>query len=91
VTIHDNVTSIGNYVFENCTALGRVSIGKNVTSIGNGAFASNSITECYCYATTPPSGYIEPKDGATLYVPIRCGTIYNSYWGDYFDNIIEMD
>ena len=38
VTIGDNVTSIGNYAFEYCSALTSVTIGNGVTSIGSFAF-----------------------------------------------------
>ena len=38
VTIPDNVTSIGAYVFDGCSGLTSVTIPDSVTSIGNGAF-----------------------------------------------------
>ena len=74
-----------------------VTIGDGVTSIVYNAFyGCNALTECYCYATTPPSSssnlFKNIKDGATLYVPAGCASKYSSASGwSNFDNIIEMD
>ena len=38
-TLADGVTSIGEYAFNNCSALTSVTLGNSVTSIGNHAFA----------------------------------------------------
>ena len=38
ITIPDSVTSIGNYVFYDCTSLTSITIPDSVTSIGKGAF-----------------------------------------------------
>lgn len=40
IDIPDNVTSIEDYTFQNCSALTTVTIGKGVTSIGSAAFYS---------------------------------------------------
>ena len=97
MNIGDGVTSIGEVAFDRCHALTEVTLGDSVTSIGDSAFRYCSINVLYCYATKPPTinntvfgDGIE--SGATLYVPARCGVIYKaSDWGNYFDNIIEMD
>ena len=38
VIIEDDVTTIGNYAFQNCTNLTTIAISNNVTAIGNSAF-----------------------------------------------------
>ncbi|MBQ8520222.1 MAG: leucine-rich repeat protein [Bacteroides sp.] len=98
VSIGNGVTSIGSSAFQYCGALTNVSIGSGVTSIDDGAFRGCSITECYCYAPTPPTlasyaFYNGLGTDAILYIPIRGGgSVYKSSdWGDYFTNIIEMD
>ena len=60
IIIPDNVTSIGNYAFNNCSDIVSVAIGNNVTSIANNAFQrctnltsviiSNSVTSIGGYA-----------------------------------------
>ena len=97
IVLPRNVTSIGISAFEYCDALTSVNIPKCVTKIGSWAFQNlNSLIECYCYATTPPSSssnlFKNIKDGATLYVPAGCASKYSSASGwSNFDNIIEMD
>ena len=96
VTIGNGVTTIERYAFNNCESLNSVVIGKNIKTINNDAFSGVPITTFYCYSTTPPTGgpknfkHLEYKD-ATLYIPARCGSTYQSQWGKYFRNIIEMD
>ena len=101
IKIPDGVTSVGSSTFLDCSALTTVEIGSGVTSIGAEAFWGCSIKECYCYASTPSSmtykgSYLSfhngVEEGATLYVPTRCGAAYKaSSWGKYFTYIIEMD
>lgn len=97
VVIGNGITSIGNNAFQTCRGLKTVTIGSSVTTIGRSAFSGcEALNECYCYATTPPNlGYTSFNSitsDATLYVPARCGSAYNtSDWGDYFTNIKEMD
>ncbi len=42
--IPNNVTSIKNYTFQNCTGLKNVTIPEGVTSVGMGAFSSSGLT-----------------------------------------------
>ena len=96
VKIHDQVTLMEEAAFYNCIGIKSVSLGKSITNVNDNFFIydwKTSLTECYCYATTPPLGeiYATGKD-ATLYVPARCGAAYKaSDLGSYFGNIIEMD
>lgn len=91
---------IGDEAFYGC-GLTEVTLGDGVTLIGLDTFLGCSINILYSYATTPPELSFEYysysfKDGvelgATLYVPAGCGEAYkSSVWGNYFDNIIEME
>lgn len=70
--IPNNVTTIGKYVFNNCSVLNSVTIGNNVTSVGNGAFQNcSNLTSVTSLNPQPPvcqtgtfSDYTIP-----LYVP----------------------
>ena len=102
VTIGDGVTSIGYDAFNYNLNLRSVSIGRGVTSIGQSAFGKcEELTECYCYATTPPSIVYDKKldyknsfeyvNKSKLYVPKGCGLTYErSDWASFF-TIVEMD
>ena len=96
MTIPDNVNTIGEGAFSNCSSLKSITIGKKVAKIESRAFEyCAALTECYCYASTPPkisNLYEEQKNSATLYVPIGCGSAYkSSVWKYYFDKIVEME
>jgi hypothetical protein len=49
IKIRDDVTSIGNYVFQNCIGLTSVTIGDNITNIGVGAFTGCTSLTSYNY------------------------------------------
>ena len=103
VTIGDGVNSIGDDAFYGCSSLTSLKIGKSVTSIGANAFdGCSSLKSCYCYAEKPPKviasdwystdSFLQYGNKATLYVPLRCGSIYKkSTWNRFFTNIVEMD
>lgn len=94
VNIPPGVTIIKFGVFQDCSSLRSVNIPAGVTSIWGCAFEGCNIAECWIYATTPPEleSSAFDKNNNKLYVPK--GT-YNAYcssaWGEYFDNIIEME
>jgi len=101
IVLPDGITSISNYAFFYCLSLKYIRIGKNVTSIGTSAFfGCSSMTEFYCYTSTPPKLVLYPLPfdtfqyghTVTLYVPARCGSKYkDSSWGNNFNNIVEME
>ncbi len=97
VTIPDNVNTIDEGAFNDCSSLKSIIIGKKVAKIESYVFKDCvALTECYCYASTPPQfihQYGEQKIiGATLYVPMGCSSVYKSSdWGYYFDKIVEME
>ena len=71
VTIPNNVTSIGDYAFEDCSALTSVTLGNGVASIGSYAFRSCFALQNIIVAednTTYKSidGNLYTKDGKTL-------------------------
>lgn len=98
--IPKGITKINYFAFNGCKSFEKVIIEEDVTTIGAGAFIGcTSITEVYCYATTPPEiierlNYStfafdwDVRNEAILYVPERCGSKYG-IWG--FDKIVEME
>ena len=96
LNIGDGVVSIANQAFSGCSSLKTITIGTGLTSITDYVFKDcSAIAECYCYASTPPTFYNafgKIEENAILYVPARCGSIYQtSYWSNFFKNIKEMD
>lgn len=58
ITIPENVTSIGNYAFQNCTSLTEINFAGNskLATIGNYAFANTAITSFVVPATVTSIG-----------------------------------
>ena len=54
VVIGDEITHVGDWAFQGCTALNSVTIGENVTSIGNGSF-DNCTNDGFTVLTIPNS------------------------------------
>ena len=93
--IPEGVTTIGDYILDNCTALKSVTIPSTVTSIGghicNGC---NALTDVYCHIMAP---FAISKDNftttaynsATLHVPSFAADKYKELEGwKYFLNIV---
>ncbi len=92
--IPNSVTKVGDNAALYCPALKRIVIGSGVTSLGHYAFMSASqATTVTCLAPTPPSTGISTlhwgwKDKTTLRVPWSSLEVYQTYWGEYFLEIV---
>jgi len=89
-TVGDIISTIGDYVFQNCTSLSSVTIPSSVTSIGVGAFQNcNSLESVTVNATTPPSLASGVFDGTSsnlvIYVPSESVETYKQAegWSNY--------
>ena len=89
------VTTIGNYAFNECSALTSVEIPATVTKIDYGAFIGcNALTSVYCHWQEPlecePGFVYDVFMNATLYVPTGTVDAYRSVdpWR-WFINIEE--
>ena len=94
--IPNNINSIGEYAFYNCSTLVTLIIPQNVKSIGRLVFKGCiGLKSLYCKSTTPPTfddykSYESPLPSATLYVPKGSVSAYKSAgWGYCFSNIVE--
>ena len=96
--IGDEVTTIGDNAFNNCTGVNSVSIGSGVKTIGNYAFANfPKLTDFYCYSASVPiisrntfqDSYI---DYATLHVPYASIETYkaDATWSK-FGSIVAIE
>ena len=93
VTIGDNVTSIGKYMFMSCSKLERIVIGKNVAAIEASALENcKNITSIYLAGTIPPT--VDKYNfeninysNAILYVPKGTLDQYktSNVWKDFWD------
>ena len=90
ITFEEDITSIGNYAFYNCSGLTGITIPDSVTTIGSSAFAyCSGLTEITCHAIVAPSiqsgTFQSVKSGGTLYVPAGASG-YDAWMGtgDYY-------
>lgn len=96
LTIPSSVTSINNYVFQNCTSLTSITIPENVTSIGTQAFyGCSSLTEMTIKATTPPtlSGTSAISTATTtIYIPAGTLEAYQTAtnWSSFASKFVEL-
>ena len=96
LVIPKDITQIKQYAFYGCESFEKVIIHENITEIGIQAFYDTHITTLYCYATTPPviinnDAFNSIDSKAVLYVPKGCSKEYESKWGRFFNNIVEME
>ena len=93
IVISNSVTSIGDYVFSNCSNLTSICIPNSVTSIGDDAFKGCSSLEFVtCMAGSVPiigssAFYGVPQSSATLYVPESSVNAYKAadQWKEFRD------
>ena len=72
LTIGDNITSIGNYAFYDCSSLISVTIGNGVTSIGNYAFYGCSSLTSITIPNSVTSIGMHTFDGCTSLTSVYC-------------------
>ena len=91
--IPNNITTISNNVFQNCTGLTSVTIPNSVTSIGTYVFGGcTGLTSVTVEATTPPSlgkDVFENTNNCPIYVPAESVDAYKTAtnWSTYADRI----
>lgn len=94
----DGVTSIGDFVFSNCTSLTSVEIPNSVTSIGSAAFYGCSrLKSVKVWANTPPSlgdnAFVYTSSGLRIYVPSGSVNAYKAAtnWKNYASKIYRVN
>ena len=98
INIPNSVIKIDENAFSRCTGLTSVTIPNSVTWIGQYAFRDCSgLKDVYCYATTPPSVYINifsetNLSSITLHVPAQSVDTYKrkSPWSG-FGSIVAIE
>ena len=91
LVIPDEVTSIKDYAFQDCSGLTSVTIPNSVTSIGESAFSGCNLMKVIWLPSTPPSGYGDVS-AIIHYVPnnsytsLSRKTVY-----PYLTSIFEVD
>ena len=91
--IPNNVTTISNNVFQNCTGLTNITIPNSVTSIGASAFyGCTGLTSVTVEATTPPTlgtQVFDNTNNCPIYVPAESVNAYKAAanWSTYASRI----
>lgn len=93
ISLPDNITNIYEAMFQNCTGLKTVHLGKATEYIGNYVFDGTDLTDLYVGASLPPyttSGAFTNRtssitENCTLHVPAGCKAAYRNHskWGRF--------
>lgn len=88
------ITSLENYVFQNCASLEKVELGSGVQSIGNAVFSGCTSLNCVvCRSVTPPtltnSNAFYNTNNCPIYVPDESVDAYKaaSNWSNWAGRI----
>ena len=92
LTIGNNPTKIGNYMFYRCNKLTSIVIPSNISSIGNSAFnGCSGLTSITVNSTTPPTlggtSVFEGTNNCPIYVPDASVSEYKTAWSQYDSRI----
>ncbi len=93
----DNIISIGNYAFYNCTGLEKVIIPESTSKIGSSAFSNcHNLINVYINKTTPPTmsdAFLFETKGMYIYVPSESLMQYkvSAGWIRYANIIYAQD
>ena len=84
-SLPEDITSIGNGAFRNCSNLALTSLPEGVTSIGNGAFYSCTKLTSLTFKGTPTfiasNAFNRCTNLTTINVPWAEGAVANAPWG----------
>jgi hypothetical protein len=98
ITLPDVVTSIGNYVFYNCTNLALIELSAGLTSILPLSFSGcTSLTLVTCHAITPltlgTAVFISTSNSLRIEVPADSVAAYKAAtnWSEYANRIFAIE
>ena len=91
IQLPDNMTSIGDYAFYECSSYNSITIPEGVTTIGDYAFyGCTSLTSITSLATTPPVCSYEPFSTSTYSDATLYAASTNYATADYWENFYSL-
>ena len=91
IQLPDNMTSIGDYAFYECSSYNSITIPEGVTTIGDYAFyGCTSLTSITSLATTPPVCSYEPFSTSTYSDATLYAASTNYATADYWENFYSI-